>query len=372
MAIFICAYSGLEVKTSHFPLYLSARTNTTATHPIFHAPQKTLLSYAGKWSNRELSSHETYLLFLALLNSTELVHFRVPAQFTSRELLETEYGASYTNLGTDAITNANMEFLMRTIVGMNRITAPLTFPQIIITPETCSLWNAKHWIESWDAVLKDYAEGSRKSAIREEFKNRELALARLIKSSFRKPESYATLLADWTDDVVGFPTFMVTNLTGEQIPLNSYYKDIIIHAARGEFHKINKPDLFEMMDCIFDSMDFSLEKSENTGAGSIHSFTLFQILKETKKHFQTFVDCSRPAVVKRPIGETWRFAEEGEEETEETEFAPGLQKLIAETPKEKPEQVNFSSRVEYIKAKIKWDAAQTATNRLSGKNNLGF
>ena len=59
-----CAYSNLQLNVDYFPGFIST---TETIHPIFHIPQKKLLSYLGKWSSGELTETDSYLLFLAIL-----------------------------------------------------------------------------------------------------------------------------------------------------------------------------------------------------------------------------------------------------------------------------------------------------------------
>ncbi len=76
MAKILCALSGIEFKCDHFPIYLSSRE---VHHPIFSVDTSRLLTYDEKWINNDLNDTESYLLYLALFNSTGLCRFEVPA-----------------------------------------------------------------------------------------------------------------------------------------------------------------------------------------------------------------------------------------------------------------------------------------------------
>ena len=132
MATYLCCYSGLEITVSHFPLYLSNRTEHRCAHPIFHVPQKNLLSYARKWSAKELTSIDSYLLYVALLRSTELVYFRTPAVYVERKLIE-EANVPHSGMGSDSIVSTNMEKLMIAISRINSLyNFKAKFPEMII------------------------------------------------------------------------------------------------------------------------------------------------------------------------------------------------------------------------------------------------
>ena len=72
----ICKYSSIPFTCEHFPGVLD-RGETC--HPIFLIPQKKLLSYLGKWSSGGLTPTDSYLLFLAILHSSEQIYWRTPA-----------------------------------------------------------------------------------------------------------------------------------------------------------------------------------------------------------------------------------------------------------------------------------------------------
>src|SRR6476659_7008978 len=99
----LCAYSSLEFNVDHFPGYLDSMESH---HPVFDIPQKKLLCYTGKWASGALTLTDSYLLFLALLKSSDRVDFRVPV---------------FRNEKTDSIVARNMEYLVRTIIKLNAV-----------------------------------------------------------------------------------------------------------------------------------------------------------------------------------------------------------------------------------------------------------
>lgn len=356
MANFICCYSGLEVKTNHFPMYLSSREPHLCSHPIFHASQKSLLSYARKWSARELTPTDSYLLFIALLRSTELVYFRAPAKYIPRELIESEYG-SYSSLGTDSIVATNMEALMVAICRINSLSSTrVKFPEVIISAETNILWNVKHWIDSWVEVWKDYHEGVSRQEHIARISEREIALHRMIKSPHRKIESYSKDLAEWADEAGSFPTFLITTPDDRKIPYNEYYIELIQLCAAREFSKVNRRDLEELIETIHERIE----------AGSIQFHLLMEILKGAKGYLMALMveDSKKSVVYKLRPQDTWKFADDSDELSEHET------KLIEETSEEAPVASNFAKKIDYIKAKIKFEAAQAARKKLSSGHSV--
>jgi hypothetical protein len=364
MAKFNCCYSGLEITTSHFPLYLSDRDNHQACHPIFYADQRKLLGYARKWSANELTPIDKYLLFVALLKSTDLVYFRTPCTYEEQRI-EVENDRFILKSGSGKIVAQNMEKLLYTVSRINSVMNPrVRFPEIVITAQTASLYNVKHWIDNWNQVYEDYKAGATKQEKFAEQSQREQALHKLIKSPHRRIESYSAELAEWVSEAADFPLFNIKHpVTGEPTPLAEYYKEVIRYACAKEYFKIvNTADLREIIDLCADRIAFSIDKGQNAG-GSIQSFLLFKVLDEAKLYLSSFIQSSKKPTVRIPISETWRFPDD--EKNEPEEFAPGLSAIIASTPIAKPVQSDFSNKIAYITAKIKWDAANSARERAS-------
>jgi hypothetical protein len=360
MARFICCYSGLEIQTNHFPLYLSARENKTACHPIFHVPQKSLLAYARKWSARELTPADSYLLYVALLRSTDLIYFRHAAAYIERTEVEHEFGIRHSALGTDHIVANNMAALMIAVSRINSVTTPtVKFPEVVITAETATLWNSKHWIDAWNLVWQDYIAGISRQERLVRQSDRELAL-------HKKIESYAHDLAAWADEAACFPTYSVYDSElDKKICLNEYYKSLIIHACNRRFSEIPIGDLRDLLEFCH----------ENITAGSIQSFILYENLDAALAYLEAFISSKR-AIIKAnkiPISETWTWPETIDDNSTDAgdaeEFVPGLDALVESASIEPPTRGQFNTQMEYVKAKIKWNAANNERNRRANEEN---
>lgn len=368
MAKFNCCYSGLEITTSHFPLYLSDRDNHQACHPIFYADQRKLLGYARKWSANELTPIDKYLLFVALLKSTDLIYFRTPCIYEEARIEVDESDHFVLKSGSGKLVAQNMEKLLYTVSRINSVMNPrVRFPEVVITAQTASLYNVKHWIDNWNQVYEDYKSGVSKQEKFAEQSIREQALHKMIKSPHRRIESYASDLAEWVSEAAEFPLFSIKHpVTGEPTPLAEYYKEIVRYACTKEyFNIVNTADLREIIDLCADRIAFSIDKGQNAG-GSIQSFLLFKVLDEANLYLNSFIQPSKKPTVRIPISETWRFVED--ENNEPEEFAPGLSAIIADTPLYKPQAKDFPTKLAYITSKIKWDVANSARERTIAEN----
>lgn len=335
MASFTCAYSGLEIHTTYFPLHLHARESH---HCIFDAPQRTLFNYVPKWAHHELTREDSYLLFVALLKSSGRVHFRQPARYSQ--------GAS------DAIVANNMEKLLIALSRMNSINAPgEIFAAVAINQESCVMENAKHWIDNWLSNYEEFKSNYSFAANAKKLTMREAALKRMIKSPHRDVSYYAVDLAKWASLAGNFPAGL-TLVDGVNVPLAEYWEGIIIAAANKRFFTIPKKDLEEVV----------VHCDENVAPGSIYHHKLMLVLREAKSYLEGFLgDLSGRGLGKRvPI---WNFVEGGSEQSEGVDepdiFAANLDRIVAAAPTIAPVRANYSTNMQYISAKIKYDAAQS-------------
>lgn len=332
----LCSKSGIEFNTEFFPGTFHSRE---LAHPIFSLEQKRLLSYTGKWATGELTSTDSYLLFLALLNSSEQIQFRIACRRTPM---------------TDSIVANNMEYLVRTVIKLNAIRTPGTlFPFFAITAETCTLTNVHHWIEVWETCWKDFESGSRRDIIHRNLAKRESALQRMIKNPHKPIREYAPQLADWASVAGSFPEFLVANpftKDSKKIPLSVFWKEIIVRATRNEFlYTIPDNDLQELLDHC----------EEHIPIGSIYSHALFEALRHAiakKKNFLGLGDMdlqSRYALVDNP------------KDVETANFKA----LIDSAPVTEPKLEQYPTKFAYMKAKLRWDMARKFGSQNSTDNS---
>lgn len=316
----LCSLSGLEFTCEHFPGNFQSRE---CYHPVFHLPQKALLPYLRKWGASELTPVDSYLLFLALLKSSDLVDFRTPV---------------YRSDKTDSIIYNNMEFLARTVIKLNAVSNPaVCFPSYVITPDTRFLTNVHHWIENWHDEYVDFTNGRKKDYDDRKLARRESALERLIKNPHRTISSYARELAEWSAIAGSFPTFMTSSPWNRTtISCSDYWKEIIVRCSRNELlYSIPEKDLRELLDHC----------EENVPAGSIHSHALFQVLRKALEKQKNFLGLGDMDI---------RTNYEILSETDDVESA-NIKAMIASAPLEQPRIEQYPSKFQYLKAKLRWD-----------------
>lgn len=324
----LCSYSGVEFECSHFP---GTFYSSELFHPIFNLPQKKLLSYTAKWAGGELTPTDSYLLFLALLHSSDHVIFRVSA---------------YRDEHTNSVIANNMEFLVRTVIKLNTIATPsVSFPHFAITPETRFLSNVHYWIETWHEAYTDFHSGKAREYDDRKLLHREMALQRMIKNPHRSIKDYASQLAEWASSAGEFPQFLTASpYTGTQIPCDEYWKSIISKCARDDsLYSIPDKDLNELMEHCEDKIP----------VGSIYSNALFKLLRhaiEKKANFLKLGDFD--------LSSGYKLLSESD-----TVESANLKALIDSAPQEEPRLEQYPTKFQYMRAKMRWDMARRAGER---------
>jgi hypothetical protein len=322
LAKILCGYSSILFNCDYFPITLRARESH---HPIFNVPQRKLFTYLHKWSTRELTNVDSYLLFLAMLNSSELVDFRIPAIRTDQ---------------TDSIVAQNMEYLFKTVLKINEVNTPtVQFPRFAITTDTRGLQNIQYWIDIWAEKYNDFATKAGKDYDTHKLVHKEARLEKLIKNPHKTIKDYAFYLAEWAADAGAFPTFNINNpVTGLPTSLSDYWKDIIVKAATNyQIYTIVDKDLQELLD--------HCEENINR-IGSIYSQKLFSLLEHAervKKNFMELGDID--------LSKTKYHLLDAQDTVEEA----NLRAAVDSAPPEMPIRENYPTKFQYLKAKYNWD-----------------
>lgn len=322
----ICAYSSIEFECSHIP---GTFHSPELYHPIFSLPQKRLLAFTSKWSHGELTPTDSYLLFLAILNSSDLIEWRVPAARCEQ---------------TDSLVANNLESLLKTVIKLNTVPNPDTiFPHYAISPDTRFLTNVRYWIENWEDSYRSYKSGYRSAHESAITIRREAALTRMIRSKHRSVSSYSRELAYWAAQAGSFPTFIISSpfasSLNSQISCSDYWQECIVRCTKNEY--------------IFSIPDKDLEElishcEDNIPVGSIHSNALFTVLRTAQKRKKTFLD----------LGDPDAKASYTLLSSQSTAESANLKALIDSAPEDMPVREHYPSSFAYMKAKLRWDMAK--------------
>lgn len=322
----LCSKSGIEFRCDHIPLYL---TSGEAHHPIFNLTLPKLFRLYPKWQAKELTKTDSFLLFTALLNATELVEFRCHI---------------YQRPNTDQIVASNMTALFQTIGNIMTIKNPrFAVPRFVISKETRDLENVRYWIEAWQSAYQDFLDGMRAYDLRTKLQKKAEGLERLIKNPSLKPERYAHFLASWAAEAAEFPTFTIKLPDTTEISLSEYWQEIIVKChTETEIISIPRKDLDELIEHC----------QENLDAGSIQAHQVFTTLKTGKQVHDGFFSIGSP---------TFSILNDGDS-IEQSNLAL----LIQTAPTEEPRRIDYPSDFKFLQAKMKyslWKMNQEAQNQ---------
>ena len=318
----ICNISGLELTISYFP---DTIYHPSIVHPVFLIPQKKLLAKGTAYFTNpsQYNSTDAYLLFLALLNSTELIEWKTPALRT----VETDH----------TIAN-NMEALIRVIGKISLISHPsFVLAKVAINKDTRDLSNVKYWIDSWEESIQEFKDGYRSYSDTRALLNRELALERLIKNPMKSVDNYARSLSEWAAMAGSFPK-SILDFGSYKIHCDDYWKGIISKCVREEsIFSIPANDLQELIDWC----------EEYISHGSIYSHALMTLLRIGRKKQSDYLNLGDFSI-------TILDADASVEQANKLA-------MIAAAPDTEPTPNQYPNKLAYIKAKARWELAQTYT-----------
>lgn len=332
MSRILCAISGVEYRCDHFRLYLSSRESH---HPIFDVPTPKLLQLAPQWMEGKMSLTESYLLYLALFNSTDLMEFRSPAIMCQ---------------DTPSIIAQNMEPLVKIVeriynTGSDRVKEIIQLPGFVITPDTKDLTSSSDWIKIWEEAYKNYEDGYRTASLLERMERKESILERWIKDNTKDISQYANRLADWAYDAGRFDlhaNYEVLNELDQREEMGHYWKRIIIACAKTE-SIWNIPDI--------DLQDLIEHCEEHIYHGTIFAHTLMSLLRAGAQRKKNFLDLGDIDIGAN--GTTFRILDANASVEDANKLA-----LIDSAPINKPEEKDYPNKLAYIRAKMKWQLAK--------------
>lgn len=323
----LCSKSGIEFQVSHFPAYA---TSGESHHPIFDLPLKRLWKYYPKWQAGELTETDSFLLFVAYLNATEMVDFRCHI---------------WQRPDTAKIVASNMESLYHVIGNVITIKHPgFVIPRFVISPETRDLSNVRYWIQSWQNCYSDFLAGLKDQELRSRLQRKEAALERLIKNPALKPSKYAVLLSNWAAEAADFPQFTMRDSSGNETTCSEYWQDIIVKCHTDtNIISIPEKDLMELLEHC----------EENLELGSIQSHHLFETLRLGLDTLQGFFSIGSPSF--SILGENDSVGESN------------LQLLIDGAPITPPKRTDYANDFQFLRAKMKYQLA--ASKKGNGESN---
>jgi len=306
-----CAISGLEFVADYISFTAVSRE---LTHPIFSLPQKTIFSLAIA-QDENTPIQDTYLLFCALLNSTDLIQWRSPARpcaISGR--------AAFSHLP------GLIGILARIDIIKNRATV---LPQLAITAQNNDFRDVGAWISAVNTAIDSWLDGYARELREIDQERQEAAISKLIRDPNKPKILLAKKLAGWAARVAGFPTAAIKHpITKQQVRVTDYWQELIVHAhnARNAWN-YPTPDYRKLIDWCIDNIEH----------GNIYSHALLELLRNAAYASENYLAAHT-------------------EELSVIELSRREQiKMVA--PTAAPSEKDYKSKFEYMKALAAWKLA---------------
>jgi len=323
MANIICGISGVPFKTPHIPMTLHKRE---MNHPIFYLPQKRLLGIYSLYLKGQLTDIDSYLLFVALLKSTDNVTFSVITQVST---------------STERIIASNIRQLVEVIWETNAILHPsFKQPSFYISQHTANLDNIKMWIVSWRKNIEEFKSGIDSRSSAKKLLETEKRLERLILSpDITGDLKLLSAVANWASLAADFP---IAKMDDWKLLIRKCYN-------MQSMFNTPKKDLIELKEYC----------EENIEAGSLYYHNLMKVLRTGIANHNDFLGLgyltSDPADKSSSYNYTLLDTPENEAKGEAAILA-----IIASAPTSEPIKNEYKTLTEFLKAKLAYRAAQEA------------
>lgn len=333
-----CKYSGVAFSTDQFPSIKNFTGH--ACHPLFYAPQSTLISLTEPWLLGEFDARESRLLFLSLLNSTGMVEFNTIAK------------------PSDGIIETNMEPLLKLINWHSKISrAQFILPKFSITPYNAELSEIYHWIESWNDIKEEWKTAYRASKLRAALEEQEEVLHKLINSHTRSIQSYSSRLAEWA-----ITATRSSQPTANELDQENRWRDLFNLKSADDICRADHDDLLDLYEYMETNLD---HYASQTYAQVVmkHLRTLLTVneggIEKLLGISDDFIleDFDLDAALARRA--KYRFIDaEDRAEFGETSIEKHNKQVIASgAPASRPIRGNFGNAIEYYKAMAAWNIA---------------
>ena len=330
MAKVTCAISGLDFQVSAFS-DLNISYKVGYFHPIFAAPYRDLEKLYYKHTRGRLTPTDSYLLFLAYLNSSDQVHWDYPLTLNPK----------------DPATRKLVENNFSQLVSVLQKTAVITYssfdqPSFRVTYENSRLEEIQFWIEAWIENINSFSFNRATERDRSALLAVEKKLEILILSDL-SPEAYSKTIADWASRAAIFPE------SKEEL-----YKTTIASC-------FNITKMFNTPLALLKEIKNYCEC--NIEAGSIHFHALIKVLQEGISRHVDYLGGSALTL-------GYELLPSASISTQMLEADKKL-KIIAETaPTELPLKEDYKSPIEYLKARLAFRVAANIAKNSIKKEGL--
>lgn len=325
MAKLKCAISGLSVSVQHVPIV--CQESIGYYHPIFALPRKRLYGLYSKHCSEQLTPTDSYLLFLALLHSTDQVTWAAPA---SRDPVTATTATLIAN---------NIAQLITVIEETDCISHPsFSQPKLVVSTSNSSLRDIHSYIEAWHTNVSRFRSGYREAELENRLQILENKLSHCILSGLSE-ERYIHVVANWAAKAAGFPE-----------DKHEEYKKIIRTC-------FNSTKMFNTPLAELKTIKSFCE--ENIEPGSIHFHKLMEVLREGITRHTNYLGMTPEVLGYRliPI------------DTSKQELA--IEVIRSSAPKYTPARESYPDTISFIRAKLAFTVATAAAQAKREEDAIG-
>lgn len=320
MAKVTCAISGLPFTTAYFESLVIPHTEGYI-HPVFVLEPKVLHKLYIRHCRGLLLPVDSYLLFCALLHSSGNIKWEYPVSLDPN------------HLQTAVLLENNLRQLVEVLHETSLIQHPnFKQPKFRVTYENSDLKQIPNWIKAWRQNIASFGEAQLDEREYESLKKLTNKLSYLI-SSNTEVELMAHTIANWAARAADFPKDKTV-----------LYKTTIANS-------FNRAKMFATpLSLLKEVKEFC---QSNIDVGSIHFHTLTRTLDTGIKNHIDYLggDSQSTGYTLLP---SINLADKERIQKNEAEVAI----LIANAPDKEPSVMDYTSNVDYLRAKLAYRIAQ--------------
>lgn len=316
-----CTISGLPIFKSNYLLGFDLADE----HPIFRA--KRSLVYTPRMVHTFMTSEsqdEKALIFLAYLNATDLVSFRVPARPTLQVM-----ASQFPRLSWLGQWVAYAKFSLARMVS---------FPEYVVDHGNQDLSNIRAWLDAIEEIKGRIEKSEYLRDKNAELLQKELEIKRELGQAISDGRTFTPKLAKWALEIC--------EITFVHADYQKWMK--VLCTSKSDAWTIDSDDLKELqeiLECKLPLVDSNpqaisimhqmreLEYAQKVG---FQEFSIFDSEDGAVKEFEILEDDGEGKMVSKPINQH-----------------------LKDIPETEPVRKNYETLVKYLVAKAKWDIAQS-------------
>jgi hypothetical protein len=331
-----CAISGVSFQVSGLD-FLSIPATQGYYHPVFATTQDQLYKAYSMHCKGQLKPSDSYLVFLAFLQSSGQIGWSHPATLDP------------TSSGTAKLIENNITQLVNVIEKTALIKHPsFVQPSFSVHYDNSDLEQIPNWIAAWYDNIDDFYSDKASAKELEELQVLENKLTSCILSG-NKPEKYASVIADWACRAGEFPEDKAASWK------------TIIRTCFNSYKMFTTPlSLIKEVETYCHC---------NIEAGSIHFHELCEVLEKGRTNHIDYlggtVEVSDFTLLPS-LDSIDNTGTDNSNDLASTNVNDMLDSIVARAPKTEPIESQYSSKIEFIKAKLAYRVAANRNTESSG------